>query len=336
MLFVFGDIHGCIDTLHEIFSPLSRLGWLLRKAKKTKLIFLGDNIDHGPSSKMVVDFLMDLPHEKVFLMGNHEDMLLMYNKGSPLFERYGNVWCTSSNGGMKTVYSFHPECELPRLISMDSGKENASKKFIRNDGVFHLEEKYQRFFESLVYVHEETLVNRYGREEKYLFSHATPNPAIPLERVFAAKDFESFHALETEFDVDPERSNIWYRRFLREPLEDYILVHGHTPSHAVADYYPYKIDADEEKMKRLKKGFPYILVGKDREWMQVNLDCGAVYNKGFAVLVLLNHPEEFENDSLSVEHQSIYWLDLSEGFRGNEAYSLNTSAVTVGIGEHPD
>jgi hypothetical protein len=58
-----------------------------------RLIFIGDYIDYGPSSREVVDALLQINKEFdcVFMAGNHEDLMLQYLKGSDTFEQFGNV-----------------------------------------------------------------------------------------------------------------------------------------------------------------------------------------------------------------------------------------------------
>lgn len=70
---VIPDIHGCIKTLRTLVEDM------IRPTKHDWLYFLGDYIDRGPSSKEVVDYLMNLQDEDYnvrLLMGNHEDYLI--------------------------------------------------------------------------------------------------------------------------------------------------------------------------------------------------------------------------------------------------------------------
>ncbi len=61
------DIHGCPAQLEEILE-------LGREFPEHQWVFLGDYIDRGPDSEAVIRRLSGL--EAVFLVGNHEQMLL--------------------------------------------------------------------------------------------------------------------------------------------------------------------------------------------------------------------------------------------------------------------
>lgn len=94
-LFVFGDIHGCLDQLKALHAKVEPK----LKHPDDHVVFLGDYVDRGPDSKGVVDFLIDLdekhPGRYTFLRGNHEDMMLndvsnfLYNGGRETLNSYG-------------------------------------------------------------------------------------------------------------------------------------------------------------------------------------------------------------------------------------------------------
>jgi len=72
--YVVGDIHGCL-------GPLDRLLAKIAPRAEDEVVFVGDYIDRGPQSRGVVDRLLGLPYRGVFLMGNHERMLLDFLAG---------------------------------------------------------------------------------------------------------------------------------------------------------------------------------------------------------------------------------------------------------------
>lgn len=66
-----GDIHGCFEAARMVVSMLETLD--------CNVVFLGDYIDRGPSSLQTLELLSKAcqHHDDwIFLMGNHEDMLV--------------------------------------------------------------------------------------------------------------------------------------------------------------------------------------------------------------------------------------------------------------------
>ncbi len=98
-IFVVGDIHGHYEKL---VSLLSALPW---RRDEDMLVFLGDYIDRGKRSKDVVQYLIDLRDgggKIVFLLGNHEKLLLdYYASGS---DHDLKLW--RSFGGWETIESY--------------------------------------------------------------------------------------------------------------------------------------------------------------------------------------------------------------------------------------
>jgi serine/threonine protein phosphatase 1 len=89
-----GDIHGCLKSMEALLEKL-------KPYYDRKFIFIGDYIDRGPSSRQVVDYLIDFNQrvDCVFLRGNHEQMLLdAYNHGD------NELWMM--NGGRATMKSY--------------------------------------------------------------------------------------------------------------------------------------------------------------------------------------------------------------------------------------
>jgi len=90
--YVIGDIHGCL-------RPLQRLLEKFAPQPGDEVVFIGDYIDRGPQSREVVEHLLGLSYRCVFLLGNHEKMLLDYldGKDEGLF---------LANGGLATIQSY--------------------------------------------------------------------------------------------------------------------------------------------------------------------------------------------------------------------------------------
>ena len=69
---VIPDVHGCLLTLRTLVEDLIGL------KKDDSLIFLGDLIDRGPSSKGVIDYIIKLDEDGIntkVLKGNHEEYM---------------------------------------------------------------------------------------------------------------------------------------------------------------------------------------------------------------------------------------------------------------------
>ena len=115
MIYAIGDIHGEIKLLNKLFDEiLSDIRH--QHDSDNKIIFLGDYVDRGDSSKEVIDFLMDVQQKQdqyfknldwfnkldiIFLWGNHEDMMSKVIDGD---EKMVGTWLY--NGGLQTLKSF--------------------------------------------------------------------------------------------------------------------------------------------------------------------------------------------------------------------------------------
>jgi serine/threonine protein phosphatase 1 len=79
---VIGDTHGCYNELKDLILTLETNGEYNKNTDK--LVFLGDYIDRGKDSRLVIAYIRSLQNSDynvVALMGNHEDMLLNYVDG---------------------------------------------------------------------------------------------------------------------------------------------------------------------------------------------------------------------------------------------------------------
>jgi serine/threonine protein phosphatase 1 len=99
-----GDIHGRVDLLEHLLAKV-HADLQRRPARKTLLIFVGDLIDRGPSSAQVIERLRCYRREgvkPVFLLGNHEEVLLRALAGDPSviesWLKFGGVQCLQSYG----------------------------------------------------------------------------------------------------------------------------------------------------------------------------------------------------------------------------------------------
>lgn len=102
--YVVGDLHGRADLLEPIFNEIDvHIGQA--EAETPNLVFVGDYIDYGPSSRSTLLRLKALteefPRNVICLMGNHERMLLDFLSDPPM---RGARWMRA--GGKETLASF--------------------------------------------------------------------------------------------------------------------------------------------------------------------------------------------------------------------------------------
>ena len=102
--YVVGDIHGRVDLLEHLLAKI-HADLQRRPARKTLLVFVGDLIDRGPSSAQVIERLRCYRRDgvrPVFLLGNHEEVLLRVLAGDPSvvdsWLKFGGVQCLQSYG----------------------------------------------------------------------------------------------------------------------------------------------------------------------------------------------------------------------------------------------
>ena len=196
-VYAIGDIHGRDDLLGELLVEIER-ELIERPVRRPILVFLGDLIDRGPSSRNVVERLRTLrlpPARLIFLAGNHEEALLRVLHGESGLAsdwlRFGGSECLDSYGvDGRSVAAMEPR-EAARAIRRAIPPEHAS--FLRRFG-------------------DTALIGG------YLFVHAGIRPGVPLAR-------------QSQADLR------WIRRaFLDDPRDHgVVVVHGHTITTAVND-----------------------------------------------------------------------------------------------------
>jgi len=105
LIYAVGDIHGRSDLLKKIVAEIAGDIFKTGVRFRPTLIFLGDYIDRGPSSKQVISDLIAIrahPELNVqCLLGNHEAMMLdVYDsgKGADLWLRHGGAETLQSYG----------------------------------------------------------------------------------------------------------------------------------------------------------------------------------------------------------------------------------------------
>ena len=190
--YVVGDVHGRLDLLEDllakIHSELQR-----RPVRKATLVFVGDLIDRGPASAQVIERLRTYRRpgvEPVFLLGNHEEVLLRILGGDATlitkWRWFGGAECLLSYGLDPEILAQVPEAEALQLVRRAIPREHV--KFLEGFG------------DSC----------RFG---DYLFVHAGIRPGIELER----QSQDDLRWIREPFLRD-ERDH------------GFVVVHGHTIS----------------------------------------------------------------------------------------------------------
>jgi serine/threonine protein phosphatase 1 len=157
--YAIGDVHGCLDLLEEILAKIAADS-RARKPARTTIVFLGDLIDRGPQSSEVVERLRTYRPEfasVVFLMGNHEEVLLRIMSGEtdilPDWLRFGGSECARS-------YGLDP-------VDLETREPAAALRLLRRA----VPKEHLKFLSSFADTAS------FG---KYLFVHAGIRPGVPL------------------------------------------------------------------------------------------------------------------------------------------------------------
>ncbi len=190
-LYCIGDIHGRLDLLLEAHQKISYDAANFNGVKI--LVYLGDYIDRGSQSRQVIDCLLEdnFPDfKKVFLLGNHEQVLLQFLWGKDA--SIARDWFQF--GGLSTLASYGVRIDgIPTLSDL----ARLQTEFKTKVPASHL-----AFFEHLLLNYE---------IGGYFFVHAGIKPKIKLHR------------------QRPE-DMLWIREeFVNSDLfHGKVIVHGHT------------------------------------------------------------------------------------------------------------
>ncbi|MDN5360709.1 MAG: serine/threonine protein phosphatase 1 [Thermotogaceae bacterium] len=325
MIVAIGDIHGCFDPLKALIRTIE--GYR-SEVEGIEYIFIGDYIDRGPSTKEVLDFLIDFNAKKTFLMGNHEHMLLAYYKGSKHYQSVGEAWLQKNNGGLLTLQDLDPKASIGEKRGFSVYSE-----IVTEPRPFVLDHKYKVFFESLKFALIRELEIS-GKRYKLLFSHSVPNHRIPIRDLMDCESYEAFDELNAQYDIPPEKMNLWNRDFLIEPFEEATLIHGHTPTIVVDEYIKKErmIYTQNKKMPRMQKpatkyvdyftdkkgdmqaGVCFTINKKSSKIIQIDIDSGAVYGSRLSAITFPQSDRELEiMDQMGILMNPIY-VSCSDGY----------------------
>jgi serine/threonine protein phosphatase 1 len=312
LIITIGDIHGCFDPLKALMRNLEHLS----KYFKVEYIFLGDYIDRGPSTKAVLDYLIALKENANFLMGNHEQMLMMYHRGHELFDRIGNAWFAKNNGGLTTVEDLDPDSTLFKDVWEEVSSGNNSYKYKKNNGEFKFDGKYEAFFDNMKFAIKREIKIK-NHNFNILFSHAIPNNLIPIDEILECESYETFCEINKKYDISEERSNLWNKEFLIEPVDNCTVIHGHIPTFKLTDYVKSSIGLLETNFdKELPNQAIFVKNKETNKILQIDMDTGSVYGGRLSALLIPENDKEAESIS---KHRfssdlSLLYVDSSKGF----------------------
>ena len=189
-VYAIGDVHGRLDLLRKLVDQI--LADAQTYEGVADVVFLGDHVDRGEESSAVLDYLLDLRQvteiNPVFLMGNHERMLLDFLS----IPEQGERWLRY--GGLQTLMSYGISTQgsvmdTETLINIQADLASAMGP-------------HRQFLDHMLLWH---------RRGNILFTHAGANPAKdPRE--------QNDHALlwgHPRFFDTPREDGLW-------------VVHGHT------------------------------------------------------------------------------------------------------------
>lgn len=156
-----GDIHGRLDLVDDLLGRIED-DILERPVETAVLVFLGDLIDRGPDSAGVVERLRTLDHfpaRTLFLLGNHEEVLLRALAGEPDIGHdwlgFGGDACVESYGLSASLLQTMDERRMAEALA--AAIPPAHVEFLKTFG-----DTFQ-----------------FG---DYLFVHAGIRPGVPLDQ----------------------------------------------------------------------------------------------------------------------------------------------------------
>ncbi len=129
-MWIIGDIHGCLEELDLLLKEIPA---------KAPLLFIGDYIDRGPDSAGVVSRLLAERDRSIYLLGNHEAMLLNFFENPQSYE--GISWLLGMNGGRATLASYGVD-EISDLESCCQAVPPEHYTFYRNLRLYFENEKF--------------------------------------------------------------------------------------------------------------------------------------------------------------------------------------------------
>ncbi len=203
-VYAIGDIHGRHDLLNVLYRQIELDLEQFPTEAKTLLIHLGDYIDRGPDSNLVLDAL-SLPQsicdERILLLGNHEDLLMRFLIDSTV----GRLWLQL--GGDTTLASYQipltppvaPTDRFETLRNMLIEKmPNSHRELLQTMPLFHQLGDYlfvhagirpgramaDQVREDLLWIRDRFTDSRIKHRQIVVHGHhTTPDPVIRANRI---------------------------------------------------------------------------------------------------------------------------------------------------------
>jgi serine/threonine protein phosphatase 1 len=193
-VYAVGDVHGMAGLCAQILGNINKdIG---KHGLATDVIFLGDMIDRGPESQLVLESITQLQAKSssnvqyLMLKGNHEQMMLEFLSAP---DQKGQFWFR--NGGLATLQSY---------------------------GVYPPESLGQKQW---IYLRDEFLERLPARHR--IAMEGLPSKHTIGEYFFCHASIKEGQALGEQGDEDL----LWSRRFPDDSWgpQEKIVVHGHQP-----------------------------------------------------------------------------------------------------------
>jgi len=190
-IYAIGDVHGRHDLLIRLLWRIHQDASQFADKRRVRIVFLGDYIDRGEETKLVLDALLHLadpPTDSIVLLrGNHEAAMLAFLE-DPIA---GSAWLDF--GGIQTLASFG--IPTPRSWS------DTRRRVMARDALARAIKPYLPLFQRMIDVH---------RSGTVVFSHAGVDPGRSLTQ-------------------QPASALLWgHQGFLvDQPVDGIRVVHGH-------------------------------------------------------------------------------------------------------------
>lgn len=204
-IYAIGDIHGRYDLLMQLLNQIVEHFEKSRQDFDTvRLVFLGDIVDRGPSSKEVLGLVERLVRTAgaTLILGNHEDLMMRSGEGDQFAQ---DLWL--ANGGLETLKSFEIDPPRESEDSVDFGERLTRL----------IPERFLTLFKE---------APTHFESGHYYFVHAGVRPGVQLKK---QTDFDKFF-IRDEFTASTQ----WHGS---------MIVHGHSIVPSV-DEQPNRIAID--------------------------------------------------------------------------------------------